>query len=367
VRSNVTPRTRPLVAVLAAALSTACWLCPERSFAQDNDGAVDVDEQVRKLIANSDDAVRRGQLVEAEKFLQAAWDLKPGYDVGANLGATEHRIGQLHQAALHLAYSLKHYPATANLKKKAALQKLLDEVRAHVGRVDVTVNIERAQVFVDSVLVGVAPLDLPIFVTPGNHTIEAKRDGYTMAAQSITATAGSTQKAMLTLELLPSSKPDGNGAQGTGNAGSGGVGMPPGGSSVVTPPGGDGPVAPDPVWMAVTGGLAAVGIGLGIGFTVAANGKGDDAASLQQPGGTSGCFGRPEAPGCADLFEAREDQSALSNAALASFVAGGAFALGTVGLAVWTWTGSGPSRQGGVHVGPAVSATHGGVLIRGLW
>jgi PEGA domain len=344
----------------------AGWLLPGLSFAQGKDGAEGVDEQVRKLIANSDDAVRRGQLVEAEKLLQAAWDLKPGYDVGANLGATEHRIGQLHEAAQHLAYSLKHYPATANLKMKAALQKLLDEARAKVGEVNVTVNIDRVQVFVDSVLVGVAPLELPLFVTPGNHIIEAKRDGYTTATQSITATTGSTQKATLTLELLPSSKPEGNGAQGTGNASAGGVVVPPGGSGVVTPHGGEGPVAPDPVWMAVTGGLAAVGVGFGIGFTVAANGKGDDAVALQQPGGSAACSGSM-APACTDLFAAREDQSELANAALVSWLLGGAFALGTAGLAVWTWTGSGSSRQSAVQLEPAVSATHGGVLIRGLW
>ena len=342
---------------------TAAWcLVPTPSFAQDSDKA---DELARTLIAQGQEAFKVGRWSEAEAAYQAAWDIKPGYDVGANLGDAEFRLGQYHEAAQHLAYAHKHYPVTAQLKKKAAIQKLLDEARAKVGEVNVTVNIDKAQVFVDKVLVGVAPLELPLFVTPGNHTIEAKRDRYIPATQSITATAGSTQNAALVLDLVPSAKPDGNEVGGNGAGTTGGVVAPPGGN-VVTPRTVDRNAAPDPAWMAVTGGLAAVGIGLGIGFTVAANGKADDAVALQQPGGSSACLGSM-ASACADLFAAREDQSALANAALVSWLVGGAFALGTAGLAVWTWTGSGSSRQSAVHMEPAISTTHGGVSVRGLW
>ena len=355
------------VATLTVALSTAWCLLPMPSFAQDKDKAANVDDQARKLIFLGLDAFRLGNWLDAELAYQGAWKLKRGFDVATSLGEVEFRLGKYHEAAEHLAYAVKHLPVTADPKKKAGLQKLLDEARSKVGEVAVTVNTEKAEVFVDKVLVGVAPLELPLFVTPGNHTIEAKREGYTTATQSITAAAGSSQNAALVLELIPSAKADGNGAGGNGVGGAGGATGGVVNANGSGTPGGNSGSAPDPAWMAVTGGLAAIGIGLGIGFTVAANGKGDDATALQPPGNASVCFGPSPAPGCADFHDALDAQSTLSNAALVSFLVGGAFGLGTAGLALWTWTGSTDSQKSGVRAVPALSATHSGVTIFGAW
>ena len=176
-RSHDTARICIPTAMLTVALSMAWCLLPTPSFAQDPDSAAKADELARKLFRKGEDAIQGGNWLEAEAAFQAAWDIKPGYDVGANLGDAEFRLGQFHEAAQHLAYAVKHYPIAASRKNRAAIQKILDDARTKVGEVTVTVSVPGAQVFVDRVLADVTPLDLPLFVTPGNHTIEAKREG----------------------------------------------------------------------------------------------------------------------------------------------------------------------------------------------
>jgi hypothetical protein len=307
---------------------------------------------------------------EAEAGFLEAWKLNPTYDVAGNLGHTEARLGKHREAAEYLAFALRNFPLTGNADKRRAAQEKFDEVRKLVTSVKVQVSVPRAEVFVDGRLVGVAPLAGEVFVEPSAHTIEAKLAGYEDAKQSLQAEKGAVQTVMLTMTaaspLHPAPAPAGN-RSGTNPPGEGSeLG---GGRSVpLGPTDGKSESRLSIGWVVAGGILAAGGIGAGIGLTAAANAKGSTAIELgSKVGGRSGCVGEPAAgvaDACADVRSARTDQTTFSNAAVVTFIAGGALALGTVGLGVWA---SKSKVAPVVQAAPIVGARYGGVVVLGAW
>jgi hypothetical protein len=136
-----------------------------------------------------------------------------------------------------------------------------------------------------------------------------------------------------------------------------------------------GPV--DPIWFVVGGATALVGLGLGVGMTVAANGKSSDAEALRATvGGSSGCASPgPEFAGtCTELADAVKTRDTLSNVAVGGFVTGGALALGTAGLFVYSLMKPSssdeeraPPTAASVRIVPVVGAAHRGLSIVGSW
>jgi hypothetical protein len=58
-------------------------------------------------------------------------------------------------------------------------------------------------------------------------------------------------------------------------------------------------------------------------------------------------------------------KNTLSNAAVGTFVAGGVFALATVGLGVWQAVARKPATA--IRVAPVVGANERGVVVLGAW
>jgi len=123
---------------------------------------------------------------------------------------------------------------------------------------------------------------------------------------------------------------------------------------------------PAPLWPAlVGGGVGLVGIAVGAGLTAAANGKTSSVAQLQSSD-TSRCYmpAASVAEQCATLHGATSSRATLSNAAQASFIIGGAFAVASAGLGLWVIVSRRPAP---VQVAPTFGATHAGVTLQGRW
>jgi hypothetical protein len=120
----------------------------------------------------------------------------------------------------------------------------------------------------------------------------------------------------------------------------------------------------------VSGIVAAGGIAVGAGLTVAANGKSRDADTIgARLGGSSTCAGTSAATvtkDCQDVKAALRSQSSFTDGARVSFVVGGAAALGAAGLGIWSTLG--PRQQkSGLQVLPFVGVSEAGVVVRGAW
>jgi hypothetical protein len=213
---------------------------------------------------------------------------------------------------------------------------MYDEAKKEVATLRLTVTPPGAEVFVDGTSRGKAEnlLD-PVFVSPGEHVIEARADGYRPAREAITAARGTERDLALTLvrEQSASAGPglvDG-GVGGTSGQGPGGHDPPQNGSS-------DRTILPA---VLVGGGITLIAAGIGVGFLVASNGTRSDAEDLAQDlDALGGCAtGTPNADRCATLRDRYETADTQRNISTVGFIGAGVAAVGTVAYVLLTAPG----------------------------
>lgn len=139
---------------------------------------------------------------EAYRSFLAAWSIKRHYQIAANLGRAELRLGKYRDAAEHLAYFLREASAVSPEERRMA-QAMLDEAQAHVGTLTILVNREGAEVLVDGIAAGTAPIRYELFIEPGRRTIEAKLEGFEGDRRALDIAPGSTRKLLLMLSPSP--------------------------------------------------------------------------------------------------------------------------------------------------------------------
>jgi hypothetical protein len=129
-------------------------------------------------------------------FLQA-YALKRHPAVLLNLAQSELRSGHEADAAKHfVTYLREHKEATALERQEA--EKGLAAAKAKVGEITLNVDTDGAEISVDGQPEGRSPLTGPLYLEPGQHTIEARREGKVGSA-NVTAKAGAAATVSVTV------------------------------------------------------------------------------------------------------------------------------------------------------------------------
>lgn len=135
---------------------------------------------------------------EAHALLERAWALKQSYDIASNLGQVAYLLGKHAEAAQHVSFALRHYPATGDAEQKRKAQDLLALVRQKVSSLSIRVSPGDAEVFVDGASAGRAnALPPELFVDPGERTVEARLGGE-VVERRVSAEPGGNYKLELT-------------------------------------------------------------------------------------------------------------------------------------------------------------------------
>ncbi|WP_437318007.1 PEGA domain-containing protein [Sorangium sp. So ce385] len=315
-----------------------------------------------------------GKYVEAEAELQSAWELNPTFDVAYNLGNTKYQLKKHKEAAQYLSHALRHWPLMkAAAKLKTTAEKRLAESRAQVGALVVTAGAPGAEVLVDGKAVGKAPLEGEVFVEPGEHRVEAKLEGYAPASQTVKVAKGGTAEVTLAMALAKieaqAAAPGAEAAEG-GSAPGAGAGAP---AAALAPGVAVEPASPPQPksWVPVIalGAASVVGLGVGIGTTVASNAASRDVdaqgRAIIDAGGQ--CKDPPSAfaDRCSKLYDAGSRQETLGNAARVAFVASGVLAVAAVTYALWPRPEARIAAP--VRVLPEVGAHSAGIALLGVW
>ena len=119
----------------------------------------------------------------------AAWALKKHWQIATNLGDAELRTGRPRDAAEHLAFALRE-GAEMSPAQRDGVQKALDDAKKQVATIDVQITPEGADVVIDGAFVGRSPLADPVFLAPGEHTVEVQKVGYVARSEKVAASAG---------------------------------------------------------------------------------------------------------------------------------------------------------------------------------
>lgn len=258
---------------------------------------------------------------EAYALLRAAWDLSPSYRTATGLGQVELHLGQFRDAAAHLSFCLRHFPADGDPKVRAHVEQGLLEAREHVGALRVRVNVEGAEVAVDGAAAGKSPLEGLLFVEPGSHVVTATKDGKTARA-TVEGHVRATEEVELAVPFDVTAPP---GAAALPEAPAGTASDPAREPSRGLPP--------SSLALIVGGSLTAVALGTSIAFYVKGSNADDDAnaRASQLPNDPSACLpGGASVELCRAADEKFDERNDANRVGLAAAVGSGVFAAATV-------------------------------------
>jgi PEGA domain len=209
-----------------------------------------VNADARQLFLDGQTATKMLQWDRARTFFQGAWRIQQHWKIAASLGRAELKVGRMRDAAEHLAFALREVPPGAlGPEELKPVEEMLAQARAKVGAVKVTGAPDGAEVSLDGVVVGKAPIKEELFLEPGVHRVGGKRDGYGDGAGEVTAVAGEVGGVDLRMVRVPEVKA---------------VGL-VGGEVKAAPAA----VGPNKVVVIAGAALTVVGVGMGVGFAVA--------------------------------------------------------------------------------------------------
>lgn len=310
----------------------------------------DPNKRATELYKKGNEFYDKSKWADAESMYRAAFELRQSYEIAGNLGDVEMIQGKAREAAEHLSFALRKFPESGKPAAKEALRKRLQDASNLIGTLNITASKPAAEIFVDGKAVGKSPLEYEVYVDKGDHTIEAKLEGFDPAKEAIQATPGSKHDVALTLKEKEKPKP------------------PP--APPAPPPRSRGIFAGKSLPILIAGGaVTVVGIAVGAGAAVAANGKAEDADNLIKGMPANGCA-PPVASGlstsCGELYDARKDQDSLANTSMAMFIVGGAFGAATAGY-LFLWPRSKPRAAATIAPVPVVTGRESGLWIKGTF
>jgi Ni/Co efflux regulator RcnB len=137
---------------------------------------------------------------EALAEFEQAYALKPHPLVLNNLAATHRALSQYDQAVDFYNRFLVEGEGKLTAEQLARGRAELEDLLRVVARVEVITAPEGAQVHVDGRSMGGTPLDDPLVLGPGDHTVVASLSGYRQAERKIRVAAGDTLRVEFALE-----------------------------------------------------------------------------------------------------------------------------------------------------------------------
>jgi hypothetical protein len=234
-------------------------------------------------------------------------------------------LGKFREAAEHLEFSLRNWPAGQEASRKRTAERFA-EAKKSVGTLMLKVT-EGAEITVNGKSVGRSPLPGPVFIEPGAATIEAKI-GEKSAKKTIAMDVGEAREMEIAIAgeaaaVGPEAPPgEPAGASAAGSASVGGDVKPPSGSSVRS------------IGMIASGAVAVIGLGVGVGFYLAKQSAKDDAegykADAVKQVGANGCWNQPSAAPCKDLADANDRAKSAGAISTIGFIGAGVGAAGYV-------------------------------------
>jgi hypothetical protein len=271
------------------------------------------EEPADVLYREGTEALSAGNTPLAYEKLKAAFAIRPSVDIAANLALVEQKLGHERDAAEHLAFAIKVFPPSGKPEVKQRLQEDLTKLEEKLAKVEVQCP-GGTTLQIGDRTIGLTPVDVQ-YLAPGKHMVQGKHPEHGNAKVTIEVTPG--QKLTVTLELQQAERPVGQGG------------------GPIAPPPGERPEpeeepTPKPWWpYEAFGGVAAAGLGVGLGLSFAAGGKRSDADDIAATI-DGGCSEGATDGACGELVSAIDAHNGLRVGSFVGFGVAGAAAVGAL-------------------------------------
>ena len=194
-----TSALRPLCFVVASLLFGLTFGLPREAHAQKEaaqDPKVEAEERFNKGVAFSKSGEHRAALLEFKK----AYELSPSWEVLYNLGQTNRELKDHANALTWFERYLAEGASKVPVKRRGFVEAAIKELRPKVAEIRLTVP-AGAEISLDDVPVGIAPLGRPLRANAGRVKVSATLKDH-LPVQRLVDVAGA-EMLDVTLELTP--------------------------------------------------------------------------------------------------------------------------------------------------------------------
>ncbi|TAK22983.1 MAG: PEGA domain-containing protein [Myxococcaceae bacterium] len=185
-------QTRTALALLVAASLT---VAPSRGVAQTRD----VDAMIRRGL----ELRRGGRDLEAFQTFEAAWEASHGARARAQMSLAAQALGRWADADRFLREALAVADDPWVAGRRAALERSLAEIDAHLGRLELRCNVDGALVRVDGTPRGTTPLAEPLRLPAGSVTLQVGAPGYLDVTRQAVLAVDQTTREEIDLVAVP--------------------------------------------------------------------------------------------------------------------------------------------------------------------
>ncbi len=261
-------RIRACTLALSVLAASAPTIAPDATAQGASDAFTDT---ARQRFQEGVQLFDQGKFEEARAAFLQAYALKKHPAVLLNLAQSELRSDHPVEAARHFAQFLREN-SDAKPNEIESAREGLSQARTKTGRIDVQVDVEGADVFIDGELVGRAPLPAPVDVGPGSRRVEARLPGHAPQTADVAVLVGEVASTNFSFETPPTTEtppppPDDGGETLEFTTATEG-----------RKPFIDWMIEDKVAW--ATGGATLLGLGMGIGFAVAARSASNSADNV---------------------------------------------------------------------------------------
>jgi hypothetical protein len=302
---------------------------------------------------------------EAESLYRQAWEKQKTFKIAANLALVELKLEKPRDAAEHLDFALRHLPEgdPRMADARGRLELMLQEASRQIGTVTLHVSEPGAKISVDGEPVATTPLDGPLFLVSGAHTISAEKTGLQSATAPLAVVAGQSYELPLELEQKQLTPPAASP-------------VPDQPATVASVPSKRSPLRT--IVLISESALTLTAVGLGIAYEIARSDQTDQAAQFANdlnrayPGDQSicGASSRTHPPACDGLATSRGHSNELARMETIAFVTAGGLAVTTIATYfLWRDTPSHENHASGVsaHFGASVAINRASLVVTGTF
>ena len=194
---------------LGSALVAAFLICLSPVGARSQTPPV-VKQETDQKTKQAEESFKKGtELFNQEKYVGALEEFKKSYDLSPKTSVL-YNIGICHYFLFQFGGAiemLKKYLAEAKKadpEKRKKVEDLIKEMEGESSKLIVVTEPADATVVIDGKVVVATPMKDHVFLSPGEHVIEVKKEGYGAKSQSVMLTEGAVKKMEVTIDkLLP--------------------------------------------------------------------------------------------------------------------------------------------------------------------
>jgi hypothetical protein len=316
-------------------------------------------DRADELFREGNQAFAAGDAKAAYEAYRGAWSLRKSFDIACNLGRTEAELSLSRDAAEHLDYCLKTYPASSRDDLREAnkrFRELFAEVRARVAALRIETRPPGAEIAVDGASYGTTPLNRDVFVDPGRHRVRAELQGFDGEERGIEVVAGASLTVSFLLGRSQEALPP--------------VPVPFPGVDAAKPSASERRTASLRTTVVISGAaLALIGLGVGTGFHLDARATSDRIGrigrALELGPGRAVCSEGSPPPDCEKLRDEAAGEKGARKGANIAFTASALLGLATV--AAWLVIPDEQGKGASAKVGPIVAPSFAGLVATGRY